>query len=44
MKIICFMYASFDGRAQNRSPVSIEILDVARLEKDNVLLRYKVRK
>lgn len=38
------MYASFDGRAQNRSPVSIEILDVARLEKDNVLLRYKVRK
>lgn len=36
--------ASFDGRAQNRSPVSLELLDVARLEKDTVLLRYKVRK
>ena len=38
------MYASFDGRAQDRNPVGLELLDVARLEKDTVLLRYKVRK
>ena len=36
--------ASFDGRAQNRNPVSLELLDVERLEKDTVLLKYKVRK
>ena len=36
--------ASFDGRAQDRNPVALELLDVARLEKGTVLLKYKVRK
>lgn len=36
--------ASFDGRAQNRNPVLLDLLDVEKLEKGTVLLRYKVRK
>ena len=36
--------ASFDGRAQDRNPVALELLDVERLEKDTVLLKYKVKK
>lgn len=36
--------ASFDGRVQNRNPVALELLDVERLEKDTVLLKYKVKK
>ena len=36
--------ASFDGRTQDRNPVALELLDVERLEKDTVLLKYKVKK
>ena len=36
--------ASFDGRAQDRNPVALELLDVERLEKGTVLLKYKVKK
>lgn len=36
--------ASFDGRAQDRNPVALELLDVERLEKDTVLLKYRVKK
>lgn len=36
--------ASFDGRPQDRNPVALELLDVERLEKDTVLLKYKVKK
>ena len=36
--------ASFDGRPQNRNPVVLELLDVERLEKGTVLLKYKVKK
>ena len=36
--------ASFDGRAQNRNPIALELLDVERLEKGTVLLKYKVKK
>ena len=36
--------ASFDGRMQDRNPIALELKDIERLEKDTVLLRYKVKK
>ncbi len=36
--------ASFDGRAQNRNPVLLDLQDVEKLEKGTVLLKYKVKK
>lgn len=36
--------ASFDGRAQNKNPVMLNLESVEKLENDNVLLKYKVRK
>lgn len=36
--------ASFDGRAQDRNPVLLDLTDVEKLEKGTVLLKYKVRK
>lgn len=36
--------SSFDGRAQDRNLVLLELIDVERLEKDTVLLKYRVKK
>ena len=36
--------ASFDGRAQDRNPVLLDLQDVEKLEKGTVLLKYKVKK
>lgn len=36
--------ASFDGRAQNKNPVLLDLQDVEKLEKGTVLLKYKVKK
>lgn len=44
MKIICFMYASFDGRTQDKNPVLLDLQEVEKLEKGTVLLKYKVKK
>lgn len=34
---------SFDGREQNKNPVLLNLIDVEKLENDNVLLKYSVR-
>lgn len=36
--------ASFDGRAQDKEPVLLDLTDVEKLENGNVLLKYKVKK
>ena len=36
--------ASFDGRAQDKNPVLLDLQEVEKLEKGTVLLKYKVKK
>lgn len=36
--------ASFDGRAENKSPVLLDLIDVQKLEKGTVLLKYRLKK
>lgn len=36
--------ASFDGRAEEKEPVLLDLTDVEKLENGNVFLKYKVRK